>query len=601
MSDVSSLEPVWVRRRWHAPRENGAVLAIPPLADMPATVARNCEAFANEQVDCLGQRLSELRQLAREEALAAARQYTDWLDAADFGRSTSRSSERSQNLRNEAAHPPHSARTDSTQLPLLVCGHQPELFHPGVWAKNFALHKLATATNGLALNLIVDNDAMTSTRIAVPVGSREQPLLEHIPFDVDAGAPPWEEACLRNEPLFRSFADRVSTALACWPIKPLLRSIWPAASALVTAAKTSAEVRLADVLTAARRAAERQAGIDNLELPISRLCQTKAFARFVVMLLSDVRRMHSTYNDVVETYRHVNHIRSSSHPVPNLAVGITGQAVESANEWLEVPLWVWRAGDSRRQRLYAKQTSTRVTLSDGREELLTLSLSPNGSAEHAVSQLCDLLSGDLFVKGLKLRPRALTTTLFARVFLADVFLHGLGGALYDEMTDRLIARLFGIVPPAYLTVTTTAHLPLASWETSADDVARLRHRLWDFDHNADRHMAVTDWPAAHRTEVESLLSEKRQLVAEQLGRDTLPAGSSARRTKAENFQRCRRLRIIHRRLAEIAASARSVLMTDLQAAESRVTANEVLRSREFAFCLFPENLGEQLRDSFRVE
>ena len=49
---------------------------------------------------------------------------------------------------------------------------------------------------------------------------------------------------------------------------------------------------------------------------------------------------------------------------------------------------------------------------------------------------------ELSSRGIKLRTRALTTTLFARLVLSDMFLHGIGGAKYDQVTDRDRAVVF---------------------------------------------------------------------------------------------------------------------------------------------------------------
>ena len=71
-------------------------------------------------------------------------------------------------------------------------------------------------------------------------------------------------------------------------------------------------------------------------------------------------------------------------------------------------------------------------------------LSSEGSLEGAVRQLKDFPA-----RGLRLRTRALTTTLFARLFLADLFVHGIGGAKYDAMTDQICERLFGMKAPSF--------------------------------------------------------------------------------------------------------------------------------------------------------
>src|SRR5437899_8846021 len=56
----------------------------------------------------------------------------------------------------------------SNETSFFVAGHQPDLFHPGVWIKNFALHGLAKSYGSTPLNLIVDSDAAKTTSIRVP-------------------------------------------------------------------------------------------------------------------------------------------------------------------------------------------------------------------------------------------------------------------------------------------------------------------------------------------------------------------------------------------------------------------------------------------------
>ena len=52
------------------------------------------------------------------------------------------------------------------------------------------------------------------------------------------------------------------------------------------------------------------------------------------------------------------------------------------------------------------------------------------------------------------------TTMYLRFYLSDLFIHGIGGAKYDELTDEIIRRFFGIEPPRYLTATATIRLPI---------------------------------------------------------------------------------------------------------------------------------------------
>ena len=553
---MSPWEPNWERRRLRAPRNDGEVLAIPLLAEMPAVITKNRNLIASWDTQVLGRSLAELRRLARKEVLTAAEQFTHTTD--------SRASDGND-------------RSLSIEMPLIVAGHQPELFHPGVWSKNFALNRLAKATDGIGLNLIVDNDAVSSTRIAVPVGSREAPRLEWISFDADAGSTPWEEALLRDETLFRTLPDRVSAALECWPLSPMLSQIWLAATERIDRAKQSASAtppRLSDLLTAVRRDAERRCGLNNLELPISQLCQTESFAWFVCALLSDPQRTHAIYNETVAEYRLVNRVRNHQHPVPDLGLR-TG---DDQGDLFESPFWIWKDSDTRRGRLFVRATATELQLANGETVIATLPRPLAGSVESTIARLRSLSS-----IGWKLRPRALTNTLFARVFFADAFLHGIGGAKYDEMTDRLIARMFDVAPPSYLTVTATHRLPLGTWNVTPSDVATLKHRLWDFDHTPERHVSADAFAA----EFAELLAEKQQLLAKQHAQDTLDRHDPRRASRSQNNQRRRRLREISQHLAALANNDRERIVADCETAERRLAANAILDSREFSFCLFP--------------
>src|SRR6185295_10034126 len=92
----------------------------------------------------------------------------------------------------------------------------------------------------------------------------------------------------------------------------------------------------------------------------------------------------------------------------------------------------------------------------------------------------------LEAQGLKIRSRALTTTMFARVFLADLFVHGIGGGIYDELTDRIIERFFGIPAPAYLIVSATLQLPLEQFPDAKRRLDALHHRWRDLVYKPER-------------------------------------------------------------------------------------------------------------------
>ena len=285
-------------RPLRAPRKDGSVVAEPPLAEASRLLERNRHTLAMHGPDLLGRPWREIRLQARRTALALAREYLT------------------------GAGEPLPSGED---LPIIMAGHQPELFHPGVWVKNFALNGLARAWGGLGVNLVVDNDILKVVGIRVPVGPRDSPHLAAIPFDRWTAEVPYEERTVIDEDLFATFAER---ARQDWPFRPLLDEFWPEVRR--QARRTPV---LGERVAAARRTLERHWGCHNLELPVSRLCQTEPFAWFVSHLLHDLPRLHTVYNDCVHDYRRRHGLRSRNHPVPDLT---------AEDDWLEAPFWAWR-------------------------------------------------------------------------------------------------------------------------------------------------------------------------------------------------------------------------------------------------------------------
>jgi hypothetical protein len=76
-------------------------------------------------------------------------------------------------------------------------------------------------------------------------------------------------------------------------------------------------------------------------------------------------------------------------------------------------------------------------------------------------------------------PRALMTTFFLRLFMSDLFIHGIGGAKYDEVTDDIIRRYFGIEPPEYMVVSGTLRLPFPPFPATIDERRRLERKARD--------------------------------------------------------------------------------------------------------------------------
>ncbi len=553
-------ESAWERTRIRVPRENGTFLIHPE----PAVVVRQIDQLHGrselpgsagcEILDCP---LASFRAAARAEVITAASEWTSRLAGRDI-----------------------AAAVDA---PLIMTGHQPELYHPGVLAKNFATSQLASRSGGVGLNLIVDNDLMASTRTRIPVGDRERPGFSTIGFDTSRAPIPWEEAHVTDMRLLATFAERIAAAMRSWGIDPLVTDCWPT---VVQKAREQSDsgrkASLAECLTAGRASLEREFGPGNLELPISRLCETKTFRSFAAHILLRARQFCEIYNQVLGEYRRVNRIRSSSHPVPELIL---------QNGWCETPFWIWEAGNPRRGRLFVRQDDETLELAtspDSSSIVYSLNLRPNASSDAAATAVEQLSEA-----GLRLRTRALTTTLFTRLCLCDLFVHGIGGAKYDAMTDRIASRFFGVRLPEYLTLSATVWLPFGEPHSATmSDVSRLRQMLRELQQNPQRHLGA-DLPDDAR----QLISEKINLIAQQ---NASELSDSSGQKRLRGHDRYRRFPEINRQLAQRTLSQRKLILEELAQIEQSLAANKVLTSREFSFCLYPVEAIRKMIDGLDV-
>jgi hypothetical protein len=491
--------------------------------------------LAQARVDILGRSLADLRPWAREAAVVAAREYL-----------------------HQAGEP----LPDTDPSSLLLAGHQPELFHPGVWVKHFALNGLAHRHQATPLNLVVDNDIVKTTGLRLPdlhglSNSGPEVVTAHVePFDRWDGEFPYEERQVLDEQLFASLPERAAAFLKGWDADLLLPAFWKEAQR-----QASRTPLLGERIAAARRALERSWGCHNLEVPVSRLCQTEPFAWFACHLLAHLPRFHEIHNACLREYRSLHGLRSRSHPVPDLSAD---------GDWLEVPLWAWRSERPQRGRLRARATAAGVELRVGGDRWPTLPLSGTGDPRKAVAGWLDLKR-----QGFKVRSRALTNTLYARLFLGDLFIHGIGGAKYDELTDEIIRRFYEFEPPGYMVLSATLRLPLPALPVRGDEHRRLAHYLHDLRCNPQRHLSnghVSDPRAV------ALANEKQEWIARQ---------PQTARGRQERF---RILKQLTTHLRPYLTDRESRTEHELREGERKLQINALLQRRDYAFCLFPESV-----------
>ena len=459
------------------------MLVAPPLEEVAGLVDENVRAWRDVHYDLQGKPLGDVSLMARAELLASARRWT-------------------KGYRDISPH--HS---DPRGL-LFLAGHQPQMFHPGVWYKNFALGKLAAEHRATAVNLIIDGDALSETSLKVPTGPVDRPRVAYVAFDRPEPRIPYEIRKIENRECFAAFGRQAAETIAPLVADPLVGSYWPLA-----VARSRQTDNLGACLSQSRHQLEGRWGLETLEAPQSWVFSGESFQWFIAHLLARLPAFRSVYNEAIRQYRRQRHVRSRSHPAPNWPSSRPG--------------WRRRFGSFRPTlrsggACLPSAAAGEILLSDRADWQAALPLHAEGDAARAVERLIDLDR-----RGVRIRPRAMLTTLWARLALGDLFIHGIGGAKYDAVTDVLIERFFGLPAPGFLVVSATLHLPIPRPRVNPADLRAVRSQLRAMTYHPERFL---DGP-----EGAELAAAKRRWI------EMLPDRENVR-------QRCRAIRQINAEL-----------------------------------------------------
>ena len=519
-------------RRFRAPQNDGEILCVPKRDQLIPLVESNRQRLQQQTLEILGHPLQELSDQARAELREAASRYTrKYCDV----------------------------KVDqSSDGPLILTGHQPGFVHAGVWLKNFAAARLSNESQGIVINLVIDNDLCRQSAIPIPTGSKQDPRTTLVAYDSDQPAIPYEERQILDRSMWESFGERATEAIAPFVEDPMIAHWWPQVKTQNLSPKN-----LGLAIAQARHQRELQWGVSNLELPWSCVCQTDVYRVFSLALIVEAKRFLDAYNASLAHYRLEHRLRNQAQPLPNL---------ERRDEWIETPFWVWKEEDPTRRPLFVKQTSGNLQLSNLSDWEGILSESNEVNVASAIAKLADWESA-----GIKLRSRALTTTLFSRLFLADLFIHGIGGAKYDQVTDEICKIFWGIKLPEYLTISGTLRLPIEAPRTTQDDIRHWERRLRDLTFHPERFLVDQALSPEDQREVDLILSEKEKWV--RTARTPQNAAEKHQQITDANFA-----------LQPWIQAERKRTKEDLYLAQLEVRANKLLQSREHPFCLFPQQL-----------
>jgi hypothetical protein len=318
--------------------------------------------------------------------------------------------------------------------PAIATGHQTELFHPGVWAKLAMIDAMARSVDADCLFAAVDSDAPKHLQLRWP--GKSQPITD----DPNLAAAEW--AGLLASPSV-AYIEQMKASFqadaAHWPFAPMLGEF------LDDLDHQTQTPSLASALTASMYRLDWSLGLRHQSILTSRLWSNEPYLAFVHHLLASADSFAGIYNQALREYREAHGIDNPGRPMPDLHISETD---------CEVPFWLDDLGKNIRHRATVRGRHGHWRLE---AEGDSFNISTGSDLAAAAGRLQQFLSRHNF----RLAPRALTLTMYLRVFIVDQFVHGIGGGRYEQVNDRVIHRFFGFEPPAFSVTTATLYFPTA--------------------------------------------------------------------------------------------------------------------------------------------
>ncbi len=527
------------------PKKNKEIFIDPAHEDIPRLIDINKERFQSYDFNINGIPFSQFREQVRSDTLKKAGKYTDKI----WSLYTKLNIAGTENL--SYINGPYTPEKDIIQT-----GHSPALAHPGVMIKHRLVNSIAKKVNGVGINMVVDNDASNDNCLNIPDINGPDSSVERIEYLPGLRNLAFEEIRYADSTQLTAFKESVLKALH----NPDMRKTFEGFMDVVL--KLAGEtLQFSDLFTYARHTFLARFGVSNLEIPVSLISETDSFLNFFLHITAHSRSFVEIYNAKLREYRTLKRISSKANPLPDLMV---------KENIVEMPFWIWKRDEPRKSLFVSIANESRISILSENETVTHFDFGERGNSSENLERLKEVIS-----KGIKIRPKAIVNTMYSRMFISDLFIHGIGGAKYDLITDEIIRVLFGVEPPSYATISATLHLPYKLFDVSQEDVKELKCIIKDMGYNPDRYASDKIMEDA---EMRSMISEKKDLIAKEL-HDT--------KSKHLTFDRIKQLnRLMKDKIIPLIEEKEK----EMENLEKKLRYNSIVTNRDYPFCIYPQSM-----------
>ncbi|MCX8000705.1 MAG: hypothetical protein N3A69_17450, partial [Leptospiraceae bacterium] len=174
-------------------------------------------------------------------------------------------------------------------------------------------------------------------------------------------------------------------------------------------------------------------------------------------------------------------------------------------------------------------------------------------------------------------PRAVTLTLFLRIFLCDFFIHGMGGARYEQICEQIAKNFFQVEACPYRIATATMHLaPNANFELPRYEEKELLKKIRELEYSPE-HFLDLEHPLA---------KEKRHLLEE------------FKNPNAQKKELHAQITILNKQMKQELVTIEKELQNELASLGAKNKTKQVFETRTFPF--FYYNLEELIAEIRRI-
>ncbi|HTA76315.1 MAG TPA: hypothetical protein VK791_04095 [bacterium] len=471
-----------------------------------------------------------------------------------------------------------------TDCPVVLTGHQPIFFYPGIWAKCLAASQLALSVSGVAYHKLTDTALSPEFTHFIPeINEKGKAHRREVDFFISKDA----KAKERSTPYaFLPAPDegalkKILSDLEAFGPASAHKSVKYFEDKLIKGLKVNSSwdqfhSHSLDLL-------DQIDGNKRTTLVGSQLWASEPFLNFVTYWLIHMTELGEQYNESLNEYRKKNGITHDIEPVPNLKF----------EDWyFETPFW-GSAKSHHRDTIWAKTDGKKVTLK------------VKGVEGHH-DFLLDDLKNQLNASPLKIWPKAIPQTLFCRMYLCDFFIHGIGGGVYEEVVDLFFKKTTQVDPPAYGIVSATY---LVDFKESAGLDVIVNHEkilgLWERALEQNPEYLFTreaDW----KRDVPSFMhgSFDKCLQTESLRKlaDEKKEAVNSLKDPAKRAQAAKRIKEINLELFANYGEVLAAIQQGILDAQAVKETRDVLAFREYPFfCFEPEvftDMKEKIRRAF---